>query len=291
MTPPSGGDRQAGMDDLSTVEIDDVVRQAERRLGRRLSREGVHYSRHNGTAGLRTEAGTWVRLAWRRPNRLVVPSWTGTEQAATHVHGVPKPDWFATVTWADPDRGVVWKAEETSSAPTGAVSATAEITEDPELPEHWWSDLDRALTTLASHETDRVALDQGHLTRRIHEVYGTEVDTRVQDDSWACAHGDLGYANVTGPEPMLLDWESWGMAPIGWDAACLWSASLAVPQVEERVLAYFAEPLTTRSGTLCRLLLCANIARAVERTGVKTPLSVRMAQTAGRLLEELAHVP
>ena len=291
MVPSQDSTPLVGLDDLSTVEIGDVLRRVEQRLGRCVFRDGAHYSRVNGTVGLRTEAATWVRLGWRRPTHLDLPSWSGTEEAAALVHGVPKPEWFAAATWFDSGRGVVWKAEETSLAPAGAVSGTAEITRDPELPERWWSDLGGALAALAAHDTDRVALGREHLTRRVHEVYGTGVDTRVPDDEWACAHGDLGYANLTGPELVLLDWESWGMAPVGWDAACLWSASLAIPEVADRVVEEFRDHLATRSGILCRLLLCANVARASKRAGNDLPLAELMATTADTLLAELDRMP
>ena len=276
------------LDDLSSVDIHDVIDQAERRLRCGLAREGVHYSRFNGTAGFRTDAHAWVRLSWRRDTRIDVASWTGAEDAAAILSGVPRPVWIAAATWSDPERGVVWKAEETSLAPGGAVSSGADLVEDPCLPETWWAALRDGLASLATHTTDRVALEQKHLTRRVHEVYGSGVDTRILDDAWACAHGDLGYANLTGPELMLLDWESWGMAPVGWDAACLWASSLGVPEVADRVVTEFAEQLATRSGLLCRLLLCANVARATLRAKKELPLSGVMARTADTLLSELA---
>ncbi|MGW9346222.1 hypothetical protein [Nocardiopsis flavescens] len=188
----------------------------------------------------------------------------------------------------DHDRGVVWKAEETTSAIAPAVSSSADITTDPGLPEAWWEALHSALHALSDHPTSRVALEQDHLTRRIHEVYGPGVNTYIPDEEWVCAHGDLGYANVTGPEFMLLDWESWGRAPRGWDAACLWSASLAVPEIAEQVRVRFDEALSTRPGRLCRLLLCANVARATKRTGRTPPIGPVMERTAKTLLAELA---
>ncbi|WP_262391193.1 aminoglycoside phosphotransferase [Nocardiopsis sp. CNR-923] len=213
-------------------------------------------------------------------------SWTGTE-AAVAIHGVPRPQWVATTTWADSDRDVVWKAEETTLAPAPAVSTTADITTDPRLPDRWWAELHAALGALANHTTERIALEQAHLTRRIQEVYGTGIDTHVPAKDWVCAHGDLGYANVTGPELTLLDWESWGMAPRGWDAACLWSASLGVPEVAEHVRVRFDDVLSTRAGRLCQLLLCANVARATKRTGTTPPIGPVMTETADVLIAEL----
>lgn len=131
-------------------------------------------------------------------------------------------------------------------------------------------------------------MEQGHLTRRVREIYGPDIDTRIPDEDWVCAHGDLGYANLTGPELMLLDWESWGRAPRGWDAACMWSASLGVPKMAEQVRVRFDAVLSTRAGRLCRLLLCANVARAARRTGRTPPIGPVMEQTAKTLLAELA---
>jgi hypothetical protein len=275
---------QATLDDLSAVPLDDVLVDAERRLGRQLKREDGHFSKYNGTAGFRTDEATWVRLAWRHTAVIDTQAWTGFEAAAA-IEGVPRPEWSAAAVWNDRTRGVVWRADEMTLVEDGALSTTGDITSDPGLPEQWWIDLRAALTNLAAHSTDRVSMGQAHLTRRIHEVYGKDIDTTITD--WSCAHGDLGYANLCGPGLSIIDWESWGMGPVGWDAACLWSASLAVPELSERVQALFSDVLSTRSGKLSRLLLCANVERAFRRTGRKAPLTDAMADVATSLLREL----
>lgn len=275
---------QATLDDLSTVPLDDVLDDVERRLGRQLKREDSRFSKYNGTAGFRTDEATWVRLAWRRTEKIDTQAWTGFEAAAA-IEGVPRPEWSAAAVWTDRTRGVVWRADEMTLVEDGALSATGDITADPRLPEQWWIDLRTALINLAEHSTDRVSMSQAHLTRRIHEVYGKAIDTTITD--WACAHGDLGYANLCGPNLTIIDWESWGMGPVGWDAACLWSASLTVPALTDRVQALFSDVLSTRSGKLSRLLLCANVERAFRRTSTKAPLTDTMAIAAEQLLSEL----
>lgn len=275
---------QATLDDLSTVPLDDVLDGVERRLGRQLKRQDGHFSKHNGTAGFRTDESTWVRLAWRRTAEIDTQAWTGFEAAAA-IEGVPRPEWLAAAVWTDEARGVVWRADEMTLVEGGALSATGDITVDPGLPEQWWTDLRAALTNLAEHSTDRVSMGQTHLSRRIHDVYGEDIDTAITD--WACAHGDVGYANLCGPRLALIDWESWGMGPVGWDAACLWSTSLTVPALAERVQSLFSDILSTRSGKLSQLLLCANVERAYRRTGTKAPLTDSMATIAESLLREL----
>lgn len=275
---------RATLDDLSTVPLDDVLHDVEQRLGCQLKREDGHFSKYNGTAGFRTDEGTWVRLAWRRTEKIDTQAWTGFEAAAS-IEGVPRPEWSAAAVWTDRTRGVVWRADEMTLVDEGALSSTGDIAEDPGLPEQWWIDLRTALTNLSEHSTDRVSMGQSHLTRRIHEVYGDAIDTTITD--WACAHGDLGFANLCGPRLSIIDWESWGRGPVGWDAACLWSASLTVPTLAERVLSLFSDELSSRSGKLSRLLLCANVERAYRRTGRKAPLTDAMADVSESLLREL----
>ena len=57
-----------------------------------------------------------------------------------------------------------------------------------------------------------------------------EVDRAVFDQvTWTTAHNDLHWGNVTGPELCILDWESWGRAPAGYDASTLLCTSLRHP--------------------------------------------------------------
>jgi hypothetical protein len=272
------------LDDLSTVPHEDVLDIAEQRLGRVLNRRDTHYSKRNGTAGFPTSDGTWVRLSWRRPDRFSTHAWTGIE-ATSAIVGVPRPEWCAAASWSDTEREVVWRADEMTRAADPALSTVADVAADPELPQQWWSSLRAALAALAAHPTDRVCMGQQHLSKRIAEVYGDEVDTTVTQ--WCTAHGDLGWANLCGPTLTLLDWESWGTGPLGWDAACLWAASLHIPALAERVLAEFDDVLDTRDGQLSRLLLCANTARTYKRTEQKAPLTDAMAESAEALLAQL----
>lgn len=71
-------------------------------------------------------------------------------------------------------------------------------------------------------------------------------------------------AGITGPECYLLDWEGWGMAPAGYDAATLYCHSLLVPGVAARVRAEFAEELDTPDGVRAQLLV---VARMLGRSG------------------------
>ncbi|RMI38633.1 aminoglycoside phosphotransferase [Actinomadura harenae] len=263
---------------------DDVLDITEARLGLTLDRAAGHYSALNGTAGFPTGAGTWVRLAWHRPAEVNAEALTGLE-AALNLDQVPRPMWRSAATWHDHDREVVWRADEMTRVTDPAVSGTGSITTDPDLPDTWWTDLQAASKTLATYQTQRVCMTQEHLSRRIAEMYGNELDTTITD--WATVHGDLGWANVCGPTLTLIDWESWGRGPAALDAATLWTASLQVPSLAAKVLEVFDELLSTRTGRLVRLMQCANVARAFNRTGRKGPLTDIMAAIASELLSEL----
>ncbi|MBB4933402.1 thiamine kinase-like enzyme [Lipingzhangella halophila] len=93
------------------------------------------------------------------------------------------------------------------------------------------------------------------------DVQADRVDTTVQ--MWVCAHGDLHWNNVTAPGCVLLDWEGWGMAPLGYDAATLYCHSLLVPDVAARVREEFTDVLDTPDGVRSQLLV---IARMLQRS-------------------------
>ncbi|MGH3830646.1 MAG: hypothetical protein ACRDRS_09395 [Pseudonocardiaceae bacterium] len=78
----------------------------------------------------------------------------------------------------------------------------------------------------------------------------------------AVAHADLAWANLTAPECWLLDWEDWGLAPRGWDAATLWGNSLAVPELVARVQREYRVDLGSRSGLLSQLYFCSEMISA-----------------------------
>lgn len=83
----------------------------------------------------------------------------------------------------------------------------------------------------ATHDDSRRSQpDRSH--RDYLQVF-SDVDTTVEE--WTAAHADLAWANLTTPNCYFLDWEDWGTAPRGWDAASLWSESLAVPALADRV--------------------------------------------------------
>ncbi|WP_030469054.1 hypothetical protein, partial [Lentzea aerocolonigenes] len=132
-------------------------------------------------------------------------------------------------------------------------------TEALRLPDEWWTDLRKTTDVVAAMPTDRVNTDQGEVTGRIQHHYGNSVDPIVR--RWETVHGKLHWANLMGPEFGLLDWEQWGRAPAGTDAATLLSDSLVVPEVAERVRDVFADVLDSDAGQLAQLYVAARVRR------------------------------
>ncbi|MGB3440637.1 MAG: hypothetical protein WBA97_17970 [Actinophytocola sp.] len=175
------------------------------------------------------------------------------------------PAWYQGLSWLDHDLGVMWRADEIELVADPPIKPGGTLTIEPELSESWWATLNSSLDALAKHPTTRVATSAGsRITRErigttIHQVF-PDVDTTITE--WTTAHADLAWANVTAPNCCFLDWEDWGLAPRGYDAAILWRESLAVPALAERVRRERQADLGTRSGRLSQLYACAVIIEA-----------------------------
>lgn len=271
--------------DLRRVQVDDVLRRVERALATQLDETTAVRKRRS--IGARTDRGTWVRIEARRTEKIDGQGWNGTECAA-FLHGVAKPDWHAGVSWRDDERGVMWRADETSLITTAPIKPGGILTTDPQLPDTWWETLDASLTALATVPTTRVAtpdtepMTQQRLTAAIEHVFPGRFDTHI--DEWATAHADLNWANLTGPQCYLLDWEDWGRAPRGLDAANLWINSLAVPSLAERIWSHRRVDLESRSGRLAALYYCT---RTMAHADDSDPLHSPATREAARLASEL----
>jgi hypothetical protein len=179
----------------------------------------------------------------------------------------------------------MWRADETELVTAAPVKPGGILTTDPNLSDAWWATLNASLTALASASTTRVAtlhttpMSQARLTLAITGVFGEAVDTRVVE--WVPAHADLTWANLTAPQCRVLDWEDWGMAPRGLDAAMLWAASLVVPDLAERVQRERRADLDSPSGRLSQLFFCAELLADPGYAGV---LAEPARRAADRLL-------
>lgn len=270
---------------LRTQNLDDVRAEVEKVLGVRLDESSIAYGTQGATVGFATSSDTWVRIAWTAIHDIHGPSWTGTELASA-ITGVQKPEQYRSYKWTDRLRSVWWRADESELITSRAIHATGLIEEDPDLSVAWWDSLKSSLTALAAIQTERVAMAQTHLNRRINQVFGNHgIDTEV--DEWTTAHADLHFGNLTMPDCYLLDWDSWGRGPRGLDAATLWGHCLLAPSVAHRVQAEFVDDLSSRSGLLAQLLFCSNVIRLNTNKSKPSPLLEPAKKEAARVLREL----
>ncbi|OSC66144.1 hypothetical protein B5181_17695 [Streptomyces sp. 4F] len=141
------------------------------------------------------------------------------------------------------------------------------LTDDPilqhalQLPDSWWQQLGGALEKVATVDTDRVAVRQQYMDRAIPEYVGIPAPT---DARWTTAHADVHWANLTAQPLQLLDWEGWGQAPEGFDAATLYAYTLLQPDTAARVRTAFPI-LGSPSGLAAEATVCAQLLQTVSR--------------------------
>lgn len=246
--------------------MDEVLQRVEAALGTRLDRTTVVRKRRS--VGARTERGTWVRIERRGLDRIGVQGGDGTPSAEA-LQGISKPEWLVGIAWRDEAEPVMWRADETELLPSAPVGS-AVVAEAPDLPSGWWAELNASLDALAGQQTNRIAtpdtetITQALVTQTIRQVF-PDVDATVSE--WCPAHADLNWANVTAPQFCVFDWEDWGMAPRGLDAATLWAASLAVPTLSDRVRVERRADFASRDGKLMTLFVAAKLLGPYARPG------------------------
>ena len=272
--------------DLRSIPVDEVLGRAERLLETCLDREGLVRKRR--TLGAVSDRGTWIRIERRAVARIGGQGWNGAECAAV-LRDVAMPVWLAGASWREPSGEVMWRVDETELLPAPPVKPGGVLTADPGLPEDWWFGLHSSLDALAVQETTRVAtpdtvmVSRRHVAETIASAFGDSVDSSV--DQWTIAHADFHWANVTGPEFCVFDWEDWGRAPRGLDAANLWSHSLAVPALAERVRLERERDLGSRDGKVMMLFCLAKLVG--PHAHPDDPRSGPAREEAARLVAEL----
>jgi len=255
--------------DLRKVAIDDVLSRVEKSLQLTMDLEGVVKKRRS--VGFRSDRGTWVRVECRGLERFDGQGW-GLE-AAQVLHGVPVPRWHAGISWRDDERKVLWRADETQLIDQSPVGRA---TNAHRLPESWWESFDTAMDALAEHRTSRLAtpdcvpISVERVEATVRKVFPECAELSVEE--WGTAHADMGWANLTGPTLWMLDWEDFGVAPRGLDAANIWAGSLAVPEIADKIFELRHRDLDSRTGRIMMLFKCAELlAWADEREPLYEP--------------------
>ncbi|MCC9309331.1 hypothetical protein LN042_19970 [Kitasatospora sp. RB6PN24] len=133
----------------------------------------------------------------------------------------------------------------------------------------------------------RITVRDGWFEKAFPQFLGIPAPEEIER---VTGHGDLHWGNLTAPL-VILDWERWGLVPVGYDPGILYVNSLLVPEVAARIRTEFADVLDTPAGRIGELAALAEmlqavargyypelahmlVARAAELTGVQPPIPV-----------------
>ncbi|MFD6097122.1 phosphotransferase [Nocardiopsis flavescens] len=208
------------------------------------------------------EAG-WLRV-WCAP-RARGAVWEGPALAAHLLdERVPRPALLAEAAWDGEDDGR-WAVqahlyERLSSPPLSPGPVPHRL---PDLDERWWDGLAEAVDAIRAvpPHPERGVVDQAYVNR-IPDILPEFAGEDLAVEHWETAHGDLHWANLTAAPLRIIDWEGWGTAPAGFDAALLYTYSLPVPEAARRVRAEFSGLLDTPAGRLAQLAVAAEVVQA-----------------------------
>jgi hypothetical protein len=152
-----------------------------------------------------------------------------------------------------------------------------------EIGSTWWRALRHSLELLATHRTSRVCVGAELLDHRIDAQLGVRID--FDQVVWSTAHGDLHWANLTAPDFWLLDWESWGTAPAGYDAALLHVVSLTRPPLARLIHRLHQRELDTPTDHIAQLAAASKVLELVDR-GHNPELARPVRERAEQLLRD-----
>nr|QEO73888.1 hypothetical protein [uncultured bacterium] len=278
--------------DLRKSDASDVIKRVSGALGVELDLTTREDKRRS--IGARTSRGTWVRIEVRPLAKILAQGQASNGmEAAELLRGIAKPAWYTAVSWRDAvdDAPVLWRADEVEFVSVSPIRSRGSLRDAPELSDAWWTTFNSSLDNLMSQRTTRIAtpdtetITQDLVSRVIERAFPNQIDSTITNEEWVPAHADLNWANVTGPECWILDWEDHGMAPRGLDAATLWVTSLTVPALAERVFHERRKDLESRSGKLMALFHCCKILN--DSSARESPLFEPVLDAAGKLLASL----
>jgi hypothetical protein len=179
--------------------------------------------------------------------------------------------------------GLRCHALQFSQAPSPVILDTPWIVATPlSIDEEWLAKLKHAVDRISSAPLTRWLIHPGAAVRIIAQRFGRKAPHTV--DEWRPAHGDLNWSNLTAPDLTLLDWERWGAAPRGFDAATLLSFSARDADLFHRIEALFADDLNTTSGVVARLFQYARRLARLDAAGGDPVEHRRLKDDAARLL-------
>ncbi|MGH3855401.1 MAG: aminoglycoside phosphotransferase [Pseudonocardiaceae bacterium] len=230
----------------------------------------------------------WLRVACAPIGRVVTTFWDGSIEAESAMPAsVPRPKLRRWHDWND--QCWEYRAELYDHATVRPAATTPVLTTAPDLPTAWWAAVRVTLNDVASVRTSRLTIHQSFLDHTMPRLLGTPIDTTAPRP-WTTAHGDFHFANISAPTLCLFDFEGWGLAPAGYDAATLHSYSLLVPPIADRIRTELVEMLDTPSGRFAELVTITELLHATTRgdhLALAEPLRRRASILLGRTVPVL----
>ncbi|MER5440822.1 hypothetical protein [Streptomyces sp. NPDC002790] len=223
----------------------------------------------------------WLRLLCAPLEKEGGHLWEGTATAQQALpRSIPRPALHHVLDWT---AGVhAYRAELTEYVPTRPLETGSPVLKrEVDLPNAWWQDLKQALADASKTPTSRVAVRQGWVDKSFTRFLGIPP---VQITATQTGHGDLHWANLTGPPVVLLDWEGWGRMPVGFDVGVLHAYSLTCPGTAHRIRQEFHGVLDSPEGRVGELVAVGQLLQVVDRGGhpeLGTPLRLHAASLTG----------
>lgn len=252
------------MSDARRTWLAGLLADAAARFGVTIDGEPVRGS-YDRTLAVRTSGPAWLRVTAQEPRWARGAYWDGIATAAGEpFEGIPMPRHLRSVEWAErwDDVDQVVRADLIGYVDEPAVGSGLVLDHPVDLPDAWWAGLRAGLDALRRvSATERRVLEPDALRSSVLALFGVEIDLGRVD--WEVAHGDLHFGNLTAPRLTILDWEYWGWAPAGYDAAVLACSAVLRPDVAAQVRAEFADVLGTYSGAVAQLAAADKYLRLV----------------------------
>lgn len=233
-----------------------------------------------------SDGPAWLRVVCAPADEVNDTFWDGSIAAEQAIPGsVPRPRLRDRHDWSDEP----WKyrAELYDRVAARPASTSSTLIMPPDLPSTWWAAVRAMLDDITKVPTDRLSVHRPFLDRAMPQFLGTPIDTMAP--SWSTAHGDFHWANLCAPDLRVFDWEGWGMAPTGYDAAVLHSYSLLVPSVAARIRRELEYVLDTPAGRYAELAVITQLLYSTTR-GDNLNLAEPLRSRAAHLLRRAVPV-
>jgi hypothetical protein len=266
-------------------EMDNALNAAAARHGLTVAGSPVYGWRYRsvGAPAVAGDGGRrWLRVGTEHEANLG-PYWTGAADANS-VLGVAKPYVVASEQWPLPG-GARWMRVDVSSWLPGTPCSVGEVLRARvNLTDEWWDDLVHALAAVRATRTSRYD-DARPREGRVRAQFGDRVaDAVCAATERVTQHGDLHWANLMRGPFGLLDWEMWGVHPVGSDEATLYLRSLLVPAVAARIRGLWGDLLDSPAGRAAQLRAAAALLhRADEWPDLVGPLREHVTPLLTRL--------